>query len=217
MRIFKMGICAIGINKMIIIAKYKEDISWLSNITQPVIVYDKSKDIPNVGREAETYLRYIVENYDKIEGNTIFLQGNPFDHINISREEFFNLLNNNSHISKFTPLNSMHSEIGYSYTNTLKSFEIMFNISAPLGFEFPPGAQFIVPKHLIHSRPLQFYELLRNDIILNNHVTISKNNSFSCPWTLERMWPYIFNPEIPLKSPIIIPRRYSVKSLKILN
>lgn len=42
------------------VAKYNENISWSHYLPVPVTVYDKSKDIPNIGREGETFLRHIV-------------------------------------------------------------------------------------------------------------------------------------------------------------
>ena len=53
-------------NYVAVIAKYKEDISWLTDLKCKYIVYDKSKDIPNIGREAETYLRDYPELAPKI-------------------------------------------------------------------------------------------------------------------------------------------------------
>ena len=50
-------------NVLIVIAKFNEDITWVKQLRYNYKIYDKSKDIPNVGREAETYLRYIIENY----------------------------------------------------------------------------------------------------------------------------------------------------------
>jgi hypothetical protein len=76
---------------LLIVARYQEDISWLQAVDCDVIIYNKGEtfeypwprtDIPNKGREAETYLRAILEiypnlhNYDRVA----FMQGNPFDH-----------------------------------------------------------------------------------------------------------------------------------------
>jgi hypothetical protein len=71
--------------KHLIVAKYKEDVSWLQKYKNDYIIhlYDKDKFVENVGREAETYIQFIVNNYDYIleDDIYIFLQGNPFDHI----------------------------------------------------------------------------------------------------------------------------------------
>jgi hypothetical protein len=75
----------------LVVARYTEDLSWLrkrpANLT--VTVYDKSSDaaggegvipLPNVGREAHTYLHHIVSRYESLAEWTIFCQGKPFDH-----------------------------------------------------------------------------------------------------------------------------------------
>jgi len=77
-------------DKKIIIARYNEDVSWASQIDfAEVIIYNKGKDevpgaiaLPNVGRESGAYLHFIIQNYDLIHPDTLylFLQGNPFEH-----------------------------------------------------------------------------------------------------------------------------------------
>ena len=78
-------------NIRMVVAKYKENISWLSKCTrvQDFTVYDKSGEdssktnyipLENVGREAHTYLNHIINYYDNLHDITIFSQGNPFDH-----------------------------------------------------------------------------------------------------------------------------------------
>jgi hypothetical protein len=72
--------------KSLVVARYKEDVSWLSKVSPEwtVKVYDKGAgDLPNFpGREAHTYLHHIVMNlYQQgIGDETAFVQGNPFDH-----------------------------------------------------------------------------------------------------------------------------------------
>ena len=68
----------------IVIAKYKEDVSWSNQFkTSRVIIYDKSGEdngfvnLPNFGRESHTYLTHIINNYDNLPDYTCFLQGNP--------------------------------------------------------------------------------------------------------------------------------------------
>jgi hypothetical protein len=73
-----------------VIARYEEDIDWLKDLKGNVIVYNKGSDnlnIPyikseNIGRESETYCRFIVEWYEHLSNydSVVFLQGNPFDH-----------------------------------------------------------------------------------------------------------------------------------------
>ena len=78
-------------DRLVVIARYKEDLDWLKDLNNPFMVYNKGpewpyeitrKDIPNKGREPETYLRAIIENYSSLDQYKymVFLQGNPFDH-----------------------------------------------------------------------------------------------------------------------------------------
>ena len=73
----------------VIVARYNEDISWLNKIKDFVILYNKGKDdlkdwnaikLKNVGRETDTYLNYIIENYNNLPEICIFTQGNIKDH-----------------------------------------------------------------------------------------------------------------------------------------
>ncbi|WP_147819557.1 DUF3431 domain-containing protein [Salidesulfovibrio onnuriiensis] len=73
----------------VVIAKYREDVSWAERLGLSYIVYDKSSEpltdarrLPNIGREAHTYLTHIVEQWESLAGHTAFVQGNPFDHLN---------------------------------------------------------------------------------------------------------------------------------------
>ena len=71
----------------IVVARYNEDIKWLDEFNNfNVHLYNKGDDnlenstkLPNIGREAHTYLTHIVENYDNLDDVIIFTQGNP-DH-----------------------------------------------------------------------------------------------------------------------------------------
>lgn len=63
----------------VVIAKYNEDTSWLTDLHFKYCLYDKSKNIPNVGREAKTYLRYIIENYDDLPPYVVFPHSEGFD------------------------------------------------------------------------------------------------------------------------------------------
>ena len=84
-------------SKQLVVAKYKEDISWVADIKMPVVVYDKCPserpdiefpdnvqfvEIDNVrnGREAHSYLSHMLVNYDSLADVTFFVQGNPFEH-----------------------------------------------------------------------------------------------------------------------------------------
>ena len=183
---------------MIVIAKYKEDISWVKDLKYPYIIYDKSKDIPNIGRESETYLRFILENYDTLPDYTVFLQGNPFDHLKISSVDFINeQIELNKYSNKAFPLGIMRNENHNHDTRTKESYNTLFNNEIPPFFTFSMGAQLIVPKHCILCRPYTYYNEIITTMRKINNTTSNRNNCLVCPWTIERMWLYIFDTSIP--------------------
>jgi hypothetical protein len=74
----------------LVVARHGEDCAWLGNIPPRIrtTVYDKTeaqlisgaRPLPNVGREAQSYLIHLVERYDALAPLTVFCQGKPFDH-----------------------------------------------------------------------------------------------------------------------------------------
>ena len=184
-------------NVVIVIAKFKEDMRWINDLAYTYTIYDKSKNIPNVGREAETYLRYIIEQYDNLPDYVVFLQGNPFDHL---KERSTNFINESikSIISAdiAVPLNNLSTEEHNRYTRTRESFTSLFDSPPSEQVLVSYGAQFIVPKSCITHRTKEFYELIRNVMVDVNNTQELMTNCLVCPWTLERMWLYIFDKTI---------------------
>lgn len=93
----------------IIISRYNEDLEWIYVLLKETwinkcIIVNKGDDLPdlhsdkiqiikseNIGREGETYLSYIINNYEQLPDNIWFVQGNPFDH----SPDFLNLMSEN--------------------------------------------------------------------------------------------------------------------------
>jgi hypothetical protein len=80
-------------NNLFIIARFNEELNWLDKLNGDIVIYNKGSYLPspytvrnteNIGRESESFVRSIIEIYDSLYEyeNVIFLQGNPFDHIN---------------------------------------------------------------------------------------------------------------------------------------
>ena len=73
----------------LVVARYQEDLAWLRRVPRAVRVqvYDKgggvsgAQVLPNVGREAHTYLHHFVTRYDELADLTVCVQGKPFDHV----------------------------------------------------------------------------------------------------------------------------------------
>lgn len=72
----------------IVVARYNENIDWLLPEMKNCIIFNKGKPIgltneislPNVGREADTYLNYIIQYYNAFPDVVVFTQGNISDH-----------------------------------------------------------------------------------------------------------------------------------------
>lgn len=76
-----------------VVARYNEDLKWVESLNTDVVIYNKGDsfdfemprtDVPNIGRESETYCRFILDWYDRLHeyDAVVFLQGDPEGHIN---------------------------------------------------------------------------------------------------------------------------------------
>jgi hypothetical protein len=79
----------------LVVARCREDLSWLREVGLPCVVYNKGPELdpstlppqtsvvalPNLGREAHTYLTHILAHYRHLPRHTAFVQGNPFAHL----------------------------------------------------------------------------------------------------------------------------------------
>lgn len=150
----------------LVVAKYKEDISWLSRVPSKikVYVYDKSPggDLENEGRDPGTFLHHIVEHYDNLDDWTCFVQGWPFDHYN--KQKFFR---------DIVRIESDYAELGDVVFNVIgNGMEELGNLPLSklfkevmgrdqLSFEFVWGMQVVLSRRLILRRPKSFYIMLR--------------------------------------------------------
>lgn len=86
---------------MLVVARFNEDVEWTRAYPQKII-YNKGdkttipedlhafvQDLPNVGREAHTYIHHIVQHYDTLDDVTVFTQADYLPHI--SEEDFAKL------------------------------------------------------------------------------------------------------------------------------
>lgn len=82
--------------KNLIISRYEEDIRWIFDhnyIADKIHIYNKGshleidksifyKELDNYGRECSTYLTFIIDFYEQLNSDDIYIfsQANPFDH-----------------------------------------------------------------------------------------------------------------------------------------
>lgn len=92
----------------VVVSKFMEDTSWITqlrgDVFKTITVYDKSGSstnkhedkrvsvvpLENVGRETDTYLNYIYDNYYDLPEHIVFTQADPFPH----SPDFLNIMNN---------------------------------------------------------------------------------------------------------------------------
>ena len=108
----------------LVVARYKEDLTWLLEIDENlrVVVYNKGRKIhdkrilerinvleqlPNVGRESDTYLAYLESGRTQGDGEwTIFTQGDPFVH----SPHFLDLLRTREYWHPVQPLTACYDD-----------------------------------------------------------------------------------------------------------
>ena len=190
-------------NKDIVVARYNEDISWLSNINTIYnkVIYNKGENnleyasipLKNWGGDAHTYIHHIVNNYDNLADYTVFIQGHPFDHSvnaielinNHTNEDFMYLADyicTESIVGWYEHL-IMRRPPEYPVLLLQEAGQYILGNECPSMVTFGAGQQFIVSKDIIQRRNKEFYLkiLMRFDI------------DFLLPWHIERLWNSILN------------------------
>ena len=203
-------------NVEIVVARYNENLDWLLPYSKFVIVYNKGQpltngstfksiiNIENVGRESHTYLYHIINNWNNLAENTLFIQGNIDDHDNILPIKLYLL----SNISMCINLSSNKLDIinwnRLNYNNKWKEmirnkpwkyskytfgewWDIYLQKPKPKSnnFKWSPGGIFSIKQELIKKHPLEYYQKLITTI--DNHINPEEGHYF------ERSWYYLFN------------------------
>jgi len=202
----------------IIVARYNENIEWLEKDFDNCIVYNKGEKLniqneialENVGRESETYLNYIISNYDSLPDVVVFTQARIDDHyenadinylINLKKCAF---ANNKSQSFMTHYQNQIHNDpwnAEWNLTYGKYFLENNYKNNVPLTFkewfkkhihhDYPNPIHiyrsgiFAVKKELILNKPKDFYERLILE--LNHHSDPTEGHFF------ERSWYYIFH------------------------
>jgi len=192
----------------VVIAHYNENLDWVKNINPDlnICIYSKTDEKYNYypinkGNEAQIYLKYIVDYYNKLPNKILFLHGHDnsyhqdFDsificnNINWDLDEYFSVNRRDYYqeVSKiFNP-----REYGWLVNN----WNYLFNdiIKLPDKLLHYACSQFAVSKNLILNYPKDFYLNLLTWINLTN-----LDNSISGR-LFEYTWNYIFTKNISEK------------------
>lgn len=184
----------------LVVARYREDLRWLKRVPRSVrvTVYDKESDLPNVGREAHTYLHHIIARYDSLSPITVFCQGKPFDHA----WNFHAVLRDLSDaprlpepgflwighiVDRDDPNGSLLFQRWSKNENgrplrLLEFWRDLWETQAPDFFTFYLGAQFAAKRELILRRPLAFYQRALE-------IAVTFTDAAHC---FERCWDQVF-------------------------
>ena len=207
-------------NIKVIIAKYQEDISWIDELGFDYVVYDKGGDpkgkaivLDNIGREAHTYFTHIVREYDNLSDVNVFVQGDPFDHIDDQkkgtvdtlRDLIVDVVDRGMHFKGFAWFKLKCDRLGRPHDLRKPEnegrwsgwgkdiplgdvFEMLFDANFPqqLVVRAPTGV-FAVSGDRIRTRPKEFYEYALR--VTESDPDDSNNTGHA----FERLWQHIFN------------------------
>jgi len=204
----------------IVVARYNENIEWLNSEMSNCIIYNKGNKmnieneiiLENVGRESETYLHYIITNYDNLPDVVVFTQARISDHkgkddinylINIKNEALLNSKSLNFfehydvsgqpciHFDRTWNLreDGYFLKDNYKNNNPITFLEWWFNNNIDIDYPNPlrvyGNAIFSVKKENIINKPIEYYKRLILEV--NHHINSTEGHFF------ERSWYYIFN------------------------
>lgn len=200
--------------KHIILARYKEDMQWLNRNNQhfdTIYLFDKDgvpeinpnkkivyELLPNIGREAHTYLHFIVKYYDELVDDDVYIfsQANPSD----SNPGFFRRCANLNPKSEFPVYMGSH----FGEEETKPHMGNVVEIVHPMGM---PTIHYI--HHLFYNADI----IDKHTVFLNafwaqtgKNIKFRKKEFYQhCldmfddkmnpmeAYVFERLWQYIFN------------------------
>ncbi len=204
----------------LVVARYREDLRWTRRVPPAcrVTVYDKGGggkgpgQLPNVGREAHSYLHHIVTHYDELADVTVFCQGRPFDHeprmqrilrfmagamggaeafspppvpVDLLQEQGFLWLGFIIDCDDRTGSRLFQRWVCHPGRRPLDMtgfWHGLWDGQVPEEFVFYPGAQFMVTASRIRNQPRSFYE--RALALSRNHPDVGH--------CFERCWDRVF-------------------------
>ena len=174
----------------IVVAKYHENVDWLNRFRGfDQIVYDKGDasaphPLPNIGREAHTYLHHIISHYDRLADITVFLQGDPHFHC-ANLDERICSLSASSDFVEFGDSILVEDHTGQPIHPGLplaETYQSLFDAESPEYFVCHAAACFAVSAKRIRQRPRSFYEKMLGLVLEDERG----------PYWAERLWQFVF-------------------------
>lgn len=208
---------------VIVTAHYKEDLRWLRDSPYPVVVCDKPGADPmpfpadpkcslsvNRGREASSFLTWIIENYDALPPHVAFIHGHQhawhqnvplLEAIDRARVEAYDYINLNVKLQSKVldkdalarhPSRARDSQVGHEGHEQLKRhwdrvFAPIIKKPFPEHLRFMCCAQFVVSARAIRRHPKAVYQRLL-DLVMDE----SAGTDFQVGVMLEFVWHMLF-------------------------
>lgn len=203
-------------NKHVIVSRYKDNTNWVNKLTSPYTIIDK-ENTTNVGNEAWSYIRFLIDNYYNLPDRMLFVHG----HENSYHQDYttWYIANNLNWNLEFMNINSRRFEEQYislindfenNERNYRKSYELWIKtpwknvfgqFPIPHTLTFLGHAQFLVSKNYVLRHPVQFYKHILNwletttldkDLYIGDIRNFNRNESYVSARVLEYTWHYIF-------------------------
>jgi len=199
----------------VVCARYQKPVDFLNELDIPFTVLTKHDDVPNVANEATTFLHFIIENYDHLPENVIFIHDE-----NDSWHHDGKLTDN---LKSWIETYETHKNTYFEFNNTMISrdginldadiyeknpvfqdfwdtclFDTVGEYHEALPIAGKCCAQFIVSRDRIRRHSREFYERMYRWLIENTQGEGSGDvdNRYSGWWTgryMEWTWRFIFS------------------------
>ena len=182
---------------MIVTSHWREDLAWLGRSKWPVTLVDKEGAaptsleatwiLPNKGREASAYLKFIIESWENLPEWVAFLHGHEDAWHHMYSKPILELIELTPKNKRtFQGLNGVWAPRGPEEYNEFWHVVEPWIGPQPEGpAYFDAGAQFIVGRNRIWSRSKKFYEECFNFIL-------KCENPKDFAVLLEGLWHYIW-------------------------
>ena len=192
----------------VVVTRFNENIDWTCNLPYSTWIYNKGLPhlkqtvipLPNFGREADTMLHHIIQQYDCLSETTAFLQADPFDHC----WNVLQLLEQHQNATDVIWLGSNWGPITKRFDGgpgnacaflALEMCDQLFDkytFDTNTTFTFSAGAQYIVPKKFILSKSLNWW-IKAHAVFKSFFFLTNDGHKNAAPWIFERIWPLIWN------------------------
>lgn len=210
-------------HKQVVVAKYREDMAWLRDLPCPAIVYDKYPKVgrvatsnstyitmrrnPPLGRESHSYIRHILDNYERLADVTFFVQGDPFVHspslrrmiqqdyhetVALGLDRYVGLVNDNYFLNYPGPPFPWKMMVRLPDDKLAAKWDFLFpGKPCPSGLVYTWGQQYAVPRHRILQRKKSFYFRMQQELCRTDVTKHPRTDAYS----LEYLMFYVFGDE----------------------